>query len=253
MPQDIAVILIEDPVLSNILSHNLNLPLIEAKEPKNITDFFAVIFIKDKKICIQQCGRNAPGAIYVDFSDSKLLYRIKNGGVKNQMIAKAIGIKNLGKCTILDATAGLGKDSFILASLGCKLIMCERSEIIYSLLLNGLERASEDLNISNIISNMTLLKTDAYEYIKYNKNHADIVYIDPMFPSNNKSALAKKEMQLFKHIVGKDLDSDKLLIAALNNSYKRIVVKRYKTSPFLAGIKPATQLDGKTNRYDIYL
>lgn len=79
-----------------------------------------------------------------------------------------------------------------------------------------------------------------------------VVYLDPMFPHNDKSALVKKEMRAFRPVVGDDLDADQLLDAALAIAENRVVVKRPRKAPFLADRKPSLQFQGKSSRYDIY-
>ncbi len=79
-----------------------------------------------------------------------------------------------------------------------------------------------------------------------------VVHLDPMFPSRDKSALVKKEMRLFKPLVGADDDAPELLAAALALATHRVVVKRPRKAPAIAGTQPTYSLDGKSSRYDIY-
>ena len=81
------------------------------------------------------------------------------------MLAKAIGLNKFKNPHVLDATAGLGRDSFVLACLGCKVDMVERSALVHTLLEDGLKRANDDEEISAITSNITLTRQDSYEYI----------------------------------------------------------------------------------------
>ena len=97
--------------------------------------------------------------------------------------------------------------------------------------------------------------TDAITYLaKLPKTkYPDVIYLDPMFPSRSKSALNKKSMRILKEIVGKDSDSDQLLKIALKTALKRVVVKRPKLAPHLAGKKPDITYRGKSSRFDVYL
>ena len=80
--------------------------------------------------------------LIVDFVSSSVNYRQNFGGGRKQDIAKAVGIKSGIRPNIIDATAGLGRDGFILASLGSHVTLIERSQIIHDLLADGMRRAS---------------------------------------------------------------------------------------------------------------
>ncbi len=184
-------------------------------------------------------------------------YRRLKGGGKNQLIAKAVGIKQ-GKrsLSILDATAGLGTDAFILASLGCTVHMVERSPVIAALLLEGMQRGMDaGGEVAIILGSMSLTVADAKDVISQIKaNEApDVIYLDPMFPHSKKSALPKVEMRLIRDIVGDDLDADLLLSLSLQKAKNRVVVKRAKLAPVLSGTEPSFVVKGRSNRYDIYL
>lgn len=167
------------------------------------------------------------------------------------MIAKAVGVKSGVRPSVLDATAGLGKDSFVLATLGCKLSMIERSPIIHALLEDGLMRAQADEEVSEVCSRMTLYHGNAIELMG-TIERPQVVYVDPMFPHTEKSALVKKEMRIFRDVVGDDQDSALLLEAALDTATSRVVVKRARKAPLIEGRAPSYQLEGKSSRYDIY-
>lgn len=197
-------------------------------------------------------------AIRVDFCSGKLAHRRQFGGGKGQLIAKAVGLKAGVFPHVFDATAGLGGDAFVLASLGCRVTMAERSPIAHALLRDGLERARQvaiagDGNLSAILDRMTLLAEDSHDLMTQSAAAlADIIYLDPMFPERRKSAAVKKDMQAFHAIIGKDEDADTLLELALKCAAFRVVVKRPRIAEPLAGRPPVYQLSGKTSRYDVY-
>lgn len=204
------------------------------------------------KIGLEQVGKFNP--IYVDFLHGKSAHRRKYGGGKNQLIARAVGA-TYGSPTkqplhVLDVTAGLGQDAFVLACLGCKVHMLERSPIIGALLEDGLKRAKTDLEFKDIV--LTLTITDAIEYLKITKTQYDVIYLDPMFPARTKSALVKKEMRILREIVGEDLDAKELLKLALTKA-KRVVVKRPRLAPIIPGPEPTLKFTGKSSRFDVYL
>ncbi|MDO8954697.1 MAG: class I SAM-dependent methyltransferase [Gammaproteobacteria bacterium] len=188
--------------------------------------------------------------LLLDFTQGKSLYRRLKGGGKNQAIARAIGIKSQYRPVVIDATAGLAQDSFVLASLGCEVYLIERSPIIAALLQDALNRASLDNETAGIIARMHLQYGDAKALIPTLPS-ADVIYLDPMFPHEKKSALAKKGMQVLQALLGES-DEDILLDIAINHA-KRVVVKRPKTGPFLNDKQPSFQMIGSSNRFDLYL
>lgn len=208
-----------------------------------------------------QSTHNSPGPIMVDFTAGQVAHRRQFGGGKGQVIAKAVALNKLKNPLILDATAGMGKDAFVFASLGARVIMMERSPISAALLQDGLERARQDNEISEIIQRMQLIPGDA-RFLNSNPEQSntiilpetpDIIYLDPMFPHRKKSALVKKEMLAFQHLIGDDNDSDDLLPVCQNIAKKRVVVKRPIKAPCLNNQKPSLSMKMKKHRFDIYL
>lgn len=195
------------------------------------------------------------GAVYVDFVEGKARHRLLFGGGKGQDIAKAIGLNKHKDLHVVDATAGLGRESFVLASLGCQVTLLERSLIMYELLADGLKRAAatEDPQLQSIISRMHLEHTDAHSWLATVKFQPEVVYLDPMFPERQKSALVQKEMRCLHEIVGEDTDADSLLALARQTAKLRVTVKRPRLAPELAQLKPAFVISGKAVRYDVYL
>lgn len=202
---------------------------------------------------IQQLGPQAPGPVRVDFVEGQAAHRRQFGGGNGQMIAKAVGIAQGVRPQVLDATAGLGKDAFVLASLGCQMTLIERQPLIAALLEDGLARARSDDEVGPIVGRMRLLTGNAIERMRAWEGEApQVIYLDPMFPHRDKSALVKKEMRVFRPLVGDDLDAPALLEAALALASHRVVVKRPRKAPIIDGPKPSHSLEGKSSRYDIY-
>ncbi len=200
-----------------------------------------------------QTGKGAPGPVNADFLSGTVDHRRKFGGGKGQLIAKAVGLKPGIVPHVLDATAGLGKDAFVLASLGCEVTLLERSPVVAELLAAGLARARRSYDVAYIVSLMTMINADSIEWLTDKSEHvADVIYLDPMFPDRDKSSLVKKEMRLFKPLVGGDLDAASLLSAALEKARYRVVVKRPRKAPEIEGVKPSLKIEGKSSRYDIY-
>lgn len=231
---------------ARFLAQKLQLPL--CQDSQENLDF--ALLITSSGLMLQDCHQPKQKPLYIDFASGKTEYRRLHGGGKNQAIAKAVGIKSDYRPTVIDATAGLGQDSFVLASLGCNVSLIERSPIIASLLQDALNRAKDQPHTQEIISKMHLFNGEAKELISSLKK-PDVIYLDPMFPDTNKTALAKKEMQILQALL-EPSDESELLEIALNHAKNRVVVKRPKTGPFLDNLKPNLQLKGASNRFDIY-
>lgn len=198
------------------------------------------------------------GAVYVDFVNGAVAHRRKFGGGKGESIAKAVGLNKGVTPTVLDATAGLGRDAFVLASLGCKVQLLERHPVVAALLEDGLERAYADPQIGHWVSErLSMLPTSSQDtlssFLMDERMRPDVVYLDPMYPHKKKSALVKKEMRVFQFLVGADLDADGLFEPAYALATKRVVVKRPDYANFLAGKEPTTQIETKKNRFDVYV
>lgn len=194
----------------------------------------------------------------VDFTSGAINWRRKHGGGKNQLIAKAVGVKQKYYPSVLDLTGGLGKDAFVLATLGCKVTLLERNPRVYSALSEGIANAKEyarrdDPQLGVILDRLTLNLMDAFVYLRENVDiKQQVIYLDPMFPERKKSAAVKKDMVMLQAIVGSDDDSDQLLIEALKSGASRIVVKRPKLAPSLAQLVPAIVYRGSSSRFDVY-
>lgn len=214
------------------------------------------LIVDGDRFYLQQGGRKAPGPVSVDFVNGASAHRRKFGGGKGQSIAKAVGVSSAYQPTVLDATAGLGRDAFVLATLGCDVTMIERHPVVYLLLNSGLQCAQGSEDVADIMARMKLLQGNSIELLAHwltDKNpQPDIVYLDPMFPHSKSSAEAKKEMKLFRSLVGPDLDENELWKQANDIARCRVVVKRPAKAPPLAGKSPSYSLSGKANRFDIY-
>lgn len=186
----------------------------------------------------------------INFLSKELTYKRLHGGGNGLPVAKACGVKGANKPTIIDATAGLGKDAFLLASLGCEVIMIERNETVYNALREAMELAKSDFEVAPIIERMHLHHGDA-NLLMPELGPVDVIYLDPMFEPRKKTALVKQAMRDLKELVGADHDNESLLATARQYA-KRIVVKRAKGAPFYGGVETRNQLIGKSNRFDIY-
>ncbi len=221
---------------------------------------FALVL--EDKLELKKLDEPKLGSIFVDFAGGAVAHRRKFGGGKGQAIAKAAGLNKGVTPNVLDGTAGLGRDAFVLASLGCKVQMVERHPVVAALLDDGLKRAKSDPEIGTWVSErMSLLHASSLDALSKLAEDSgfvkpDVVYLDPMYPhpeNKKKSALVKKEMRVFQHLVGADLDADGLLTPALDLATKRVVVKRPDYANWLDEKKPSMAIETKKNRFDVYV
>ena len=200
-----------------------------------------------------ELGEHAAGPIGVDFVAGAVAHRRLYGGGAGQMIAKAVGIQPGVRPTLVDATAGLARDAFVLAQLGCTVRLIERQPVVAALLEDGLARARDDAQVGPIVARMPLVVGDAIALLRaWPYDVPQVIYLDPMFPHRDKSAQVKKEMRLFRPLAGADADAAELLAAALALASHRVVVKRPRKAACVAGPPPAYALEGKSSRYDVY-
>ncbi len=191
--------------------------------------------------------------IFIDFLAGKNAHRQQFGGGRSQPLAKAIGLNKGKSPTIIDATAGFGRDAFVLASLGCQVTLIERHPWLAAVLQDGLHRAQQEAESS--AHNMYFIHANAPDYLNQlsDADKPDVIYLDPMYPSREKSALVKKDMRLLHQLVGEDIDSNTLFTAAQQAVHQRVVVKRPTGASWLGEQKPHTQIESKTTRYDLYI
>ncbi|HSV29081.1 MAG TPA: class I SAM-dependent methyltransferase [Candidatus Omnitrophota bacterium] len=189
----------------------------------------------------------------IDFVGGAVGYRQRHGGGLGQALCKAAGFGKGRVPEVVDATAGLGRDSFLLASMGARVTMIERSAEVHALLRDALERArAAGPDHAAIVDRMTLLHGDARQLLP--GLAPEVVLVDPMHPPRKNSALVKKEMRVLRELVGADPDSFELMQAALACARKRVVLKWPLRADPMAGLpRPSHQIVGKTTRYDVFM
>lgn len=197
------------------------------------------------------------GAVRVQFDEGALGFRLVADRARHEQVVKACGLlKASGPVIVFDATAGLLRDACVLAAAGAEVWVGERSPVIAALIEDGLARAASHPGLADLLSRLQFLPGDSrarLEALADAPRRPQVVYLDPMFPHRDKSALVKKEMRVFRAVVGEDQDADALLAPALRAATKRVVVKRPRHAPWLDGRKPSLVQEGKSARFDIYL
>jgi 16S rRNA (guanine1516-N2)-methyltransferase len=190
-----------------------------------------------------------------DFVRGPVGYRFRAGLARGHALAKAAGVTRPGteQPRIVDATAGLGRDAFLLASLGVAVTLIERSTQVQELLRQGMAAAREaGPEWAAVIDRMTLICGDARELLP--RLEPDVVLVDPMHPPRGKTALVKKEMQELRKLVGADDDALELMRIALACASRRVVLKwPLRGDPLPELPRPSYQIMAKTVRYDVFL
>lgn len=180
-------------------------------------------------------------------------YRVRRGGGLRQALARAAGLGGGRTRRVADATAGLGRDAFVLASLGASVTLIERVPEVHALLGEGLARARDaGGEAAATAARMTLLLGDARDLLP--GLSVDVVLVDPMHPPRRNTALVKKEMRLLRDLVGPDPDALELMQVALSAAGNRVVLKWPQHAAPLPGLRnPTHRIAGKTVRYDVFM
>jgi len=207
------------------------------------------------------CLPNEPGAgiLYVDFCSAKLNFR-RHQPLASEAVVKAVGGCVAADCGyhLIDATAGLGEDAFLLAAAGWHVSMIEQSEVVHALLQDGLDRAwrhahgNQDTQMIAVLERLKLCERSDSAVCMSILPQARVIYLDPMFPERLKTARVKKNRYLLQQLHSGEAEGKTLLPIALRMAPK-VVVKRPRLAPFLADIKPASSRVGKSSRFDIYV
>lgn len=194
----------------------------------------------------------AAGGLVVDFLGGAVGHRFRTQGGQGNDLARACGFAKGATPSVIDATAGLGRDAFLLAGLGADVTLIERSGAVHAALESGLDAAARDERAAAVVARMTLLHGDSIALLK--DLRADVVLVDPMHPPRGNTALVKQEMRILRELVGADPDALDLMRAALAAARKRVVLKWPVKAAPLEGLKPAShRIVGKTTRYDVFV
>ncbi len=236
------------------LAAKLNIPFIASPEQRT-TEYVLAYTPKGLQLLHMPLdSQKSTCLLFIDFVHGKNGFRLAKDYTSKQPLARAAGLKPGFRPSILDATAGNGADGFVLASLGCRVTMCERSSIIGALLEDGLDRAAEAQQTSAIIEqNIKLELNDSRDYLAKTNETFQTIYLDPMYPDRQSSALNKQILRIIRALVGGDPDSANLLETALSKAENRVVVKRPHKAPLLSSLKPSHVITMKNSRFDVYL
>ncbi len=189
--------------------------------------------------------KERPIGIAIDSELERHEAYFRKAGLKTELLARAVGLKGAFRPRILDLTAGLLGDSLLFLSFGCEVWVVERHPVIRFLILSAMQNARHPR-----LAHLHFLPEEA-ELVLRHPPSVDTIFFDPMFEDANEKASPKKEMRIFRGLVGKDQDAEHVFQTALDLRPRRLVVKRPRHSaPF--GVTAATEYIGKSTRYDVY-
>ena len=192
---------------------------------------------------------------YVDELYKKLNERLKK--LNQELLIRTVKIKGLSHLQVWDLTAGFGKDAILIANAGHQVTMVEKNPLLAIILnyviLHKIVPGTENLKLIHMDSLNYLLQEQLVP--------PHVIYLDPMF-QDNKSAKAKKDMQIIALLVDVMTDNfvytadgnERLFTLAYKTALNKVIVKRDNKqetllkTPFVSYAKP-----GKTIRYDVYL
>ncbi len=237
---------------ASALSEHLHTELVE--DEALITPETLYLSVGEQGLSLRQ------GDLSLQADLTKMIPRVKGLMWQHEPLAKAVKLKNLPENPLaIDATAGFGEDSMILAAAGYRVVLFEQNPVIAALLRDGLERAKEIPELAEIVARMEFREGDSISAMKEMatqslspESRIDIIYLDPMFPARKKTGLIKKKFQLLQQLEAPADDEEELLAAARNLKPGRIVIKRPAKGPYAAGIKPDFSYNGNSIRYDCF-
>jgi 16S rRNA (guanine1516-N2)-methyltransferase len=207
----------------------------------------------ENNLCLKNNELNQ--MMLLDLKKEFIRHTDKNYSIKNEPLAKAIGLGKRKDLTVLDASCGTGKDAMLLLNFNVKVIAIERHPSVFSLIYYSSQEHLKKLLVEKAMDDKFLVYYDDLLHMNFSLSQykkIDVVYFDPMYPDKKKSAKSRKEMEIFKKMVGNDEDAahlDQVMLA--NPHIWRWVIKRSIKAPPLVGRVDFSYF-GNTTRYDVY-
>lgn len=211
-----------------------------------------ILHLRADRLALEDTAPRGPGPVSVDFDAGALRRRVRQATPRREALARAVGLKGGSPLTVVDATGGLGRDAFVLASLGATLYVIERHPVVYELLRDGWRRAMDNEGTARAAGRMTLVHADAAAWLAALDRGADAVYLDPMYPPEAKGGEVKKGIRSLQRLIGPQADAGKLFAAARAAAPRRLVVKRPRRAPPLEPDLPHFSIEGRHTRFDVY-
>jgi len=211
-----------------------------------------LLTVDDEMFVVKDLDHKAWGTLRIDFLEPQWLRRLKKVQHETQLIKRAVGIRPGQEILIWDATAGLGRDALLLASLGYRVIATERSPIIFELLREAYDRGRQSPDLKEILSRLQFVFGDSKELLPKlrESERPDVIYLDPMYPASKKSAQPRKDMQILRKVLGPDNNLDELFEIAQRTTQRKVILK---SSPRTAlRFNPKYSIESKSVRFDVY-
>ncbi len=235
--------------IENSLAQILKLELCRHQQiDADAIDFY--LFIDQNGLALQIMAKPSPGPLRVEFS--KLHKRIADA-LLNQNLLKACGVRKTNRPSVLDATAGLGTDSFLLTAAGCCVEALEVNPIVYALLSDGFDRYKQLGRQEQELISRLKIRNENFLDINAGREKVEVVYLDPMFPPKSNTAQPRKGMAYVQNLIGSDCQSEKMFEIAKKHAQERVVVKRAKSSPNITETQADITFKGSSSRFDVYL
>jgi 16S rRNA (guanine1516-N2)-methyltransferase len=245
--------------LHHIAETQLGLKVIPYSEAK---DYDFILQFSTSKIQLTTIEKaplfNKFGPVFADFVSGIANYRRRHGKyTPKSPIIRAVSVpgKTFEETHVVDATGGLGVDSFTLAFMGFKVTLIERDPIIFTLLQDGYQRGLQSDEIKEVLSRITLVNEDSFDYLKRlygdgTKEMPDVIYLDPMYPHRDKVALPKKTMILARRFLPQTAGLEEFVESTRHYCKHKVVLKRpyYETSD-----NPETKkFKGRSTNFEIF-
>jgi len=215
----------------------------------------AVVCVERERVSLQRTGAGVAGPVSVDFGSGSMRHRRRSGG--RELLGRAVGVGKKSELRVMDATAGLGRDAFVLADLGCRVLLCERHRVLAEMLNSGLQAATTggDSWLESVCARMQVYALDARDLAPQLVSGVDVIYLDPMYGQQRRRAAPGKEMALLQELLGVSAPGDDaaLLAWAVAQAPARVVVKRAPRAPTLGDVEPSYCIGGKAVRYDVHV
>jgi 16S rRNA (guanine1516-N2)-methyltransferase len=185
-------------------------------------------------------------AISIDWNTQEWKQRAKGERGADPLVKLSLASQG---ASVLDLTAGWGRDAMVMAHAGAHVMMLEQHPYLAALLSQAHQHLADCS-----IQQRTLVKwIEAKDYLRalMPSELPDVIYFDPMHPARQKSALVKKNLQILQDLVQPNMDVTECIELALQSCKKRVIVKwPQKLKPLIA---PNYSINGKTIRFDVYL
>ena len=244
-----------DTLAANALAKQLGLPFNDNGAASD--DNWCLLVSAEQRTLIRPDGAK----MNIDFTQGKAALRQAQPS-KDQSLVRALGLHKLNEAQrrsihVIDATAGLGQDGWIIACQGCKTTLLEQSSLVAAMLHHAIEYAARQPTLASIANHVEVINVRSQDYLAQADNviKPDIIYLDPMFPSKKKQAKVKKGMQFLQALLP-ETDNRHLLKHALDAATNRVVVKRPTGADVIAGTEnwggQLTTVETDATRFDIY-